>query len=76
MEIVPIAIAVPIIAAVVQVAKGFGLPTQLALVLAVVLGVVYSLFGSMPFFNEVVIGIVTGLAAGGTYDAAKAVRNV
>lgn len=63
---------VPAIVALVNLAKGLGLPARLALLLAVVLGVALNLAGwawaDHSWFSYANSGLLLGLAAAGLYD--------
>lgn len=66
-----LAIAVPILTAVMEVLKRAFLPSRFVQLVAVVLGVVYSVFGNGAVtFDSVVLGVILGLSASGLYDGA------
>jgi flagellar biosynthesis/type III secretory pathway M-ring protein FliF/YscJ len=69
-------LTVPAVLAIVELAKRLGLVAKWALLLAVVaavaLNVAAYLWSSSGLFAAIVAGLLTGLAAAGVYDAAKA----
>jgi hypothetical protein len=66
-------IAVPVILALVEVAKRTGLPNKYAPVLSVVLGVVFvGIWGDSVLTDALFEGLVTGLTASGLYSGVKA----
>lgn len=80
MELITTLATVPAILALVTLAKDLGLPSKLAPVVAIVLGMVLSLFDavtsglSLDQQNLMVIlgtGIILGLSASGLYDGAS-----
>lgn len=84
MELVTTLATVPAIIALVTLAKDLGLPSKLSPLLAVVLGVVLTLFDAIAFgdafTNQTVMqaigmGVILGLSASGLYDGARAVGN-
>ena len=60
-------IFVPLIIALVEFAKRMGMPTKFAPLLAVVLGLVSSLYKGVIMFDTIVAGLVIGLASAGLY---------
>ena len=70
-----IVIIVPLIVGLMQVAKNTGLDTKYVSLLNLVLGVGFAfLFPVSPFIQEtLIIGIMAGLSAGGSYDIIKPV---
>lgn len=80
MDIVTTLATVPAVIALVTLAKDLGLPTRLSPLLAVVLGVVVSLFdlfatgsvlGTQSVLQTVGTGVILGLSASGLYDGAR-----
>lgn len=66
------AVAVPIITALVQALKMAFLPSRFAILVAIVLGILYSGFSNNIFnFQTVIFGVTVGLASSGIYDVAK-----
>lgn len=67
-------ITAAVIIAVVQIAKGLGLDSKFAPVLAVLLGIIGNLgarFVGTEIWELVIGGLVVGLTAAGTYDVIK-----
>ena len=75
MNIVVVAATVPAILALVNFAKGLGLSSKLAMLLAVILGGGLSYadyaFGTTGVYNAIVQGILLGLGAAGLYDISE-----
>lgn len=70
---VDLTMAVPIIIALVQVAKVTGLPSRFAPILSVVLGLgVFYIGGDASVGDNLFEGLVAGLAASGLYSGVKA----
>lgn len=72
-------VSVPAILALVNLAKGLGLSGKWAALVAVVLGaglaVAQGQLGALPWFQDLIQGVLLGLSAAGLYDlAAPAVR--
>ncbi len=66
-------IFVPLIIALVEAAKRVGMPSRLSPVLAIVLGLVASLYKGVIMFDTIVEGLVIGLASAGLYSGTKRV---
>ena len=81
-QLVAAAAAVPLIVAVVELCKALGLPTRLAPLAAVVVGLALGMLGTLvafypaarPWLEGVLGGIVLGLAASGLYSGQKTLR--
>ena len=70
---IDLTIAVPVIVAIVSAAKTAGLPSKIAALLSILLGVVgFYFIGSADLAANVFSGIVAGLTASGLYSGAKA----
>lgn len=72
-------VSVPAILALVNLAKGLGLSGKWAALVAVVLGaglaVAQGQLGALPWFQDLIQGVLLGLSAAGLYDiAAPTVR--
>lgn len=66
------AIAVPVITGLIQVLKMAFLPSRFAPLVAVILGVSFSVFANTVFnFQTVLFGVIVGLSASGLYDTVK-----
>lgn len=67
-------VSVPAILALVNLAKGLGLSGKWAALVAVVLGaglaVAQGQLGAMPWFQDLIQGVLLGLSAAGLYDLA------
>ncbi len=70
-----------VIVGLVELAKGQGLPSRYAPVLAVVLGLAFATLGRLDdptagtWLQVELLGLITGLSASGLYSGARAVRN-
>lgn len=75
MDTVNLVLSVPMVVALVELAKRTGLPTRWALLLAIALGIALSTasyyWATSGLFAAVMEGLLLGLAAAGLYDAAK-----
>ena len=76
MDTVSMILTVPAILALVNLAKTLGLPTRLAALAAVLLGVGLSIahvyLAGTPVWGALTTGAILGLSAAGLYDTAKA----
>ena len=72
--------AVLIIIGLVQLAKSAGLPSKWAGLVAVTLGVVasvcFTLWGEVPVYKAVIVGLALGLSAAGLWSTQKATRGL
>ena len=66
-------LSIPAIVAIVELVKGAGMPTKLAPVVSVVLGVCFSLVFCGMTIDCVGTGLVLGLGASGLYSGGKTV---
>ena len=68
-------LVIPAVIALVTMMKDIGLPGRLAGPVAVALGLAamaaYTLWGDLPIFVNLMIGVLIGLGASGFYDLAK-----
>lgn len=68
-------LSVPAILALITIAKDLGLPSKLAPVAAIVVGVVLAvlnhLLAGTPVWGAIASGLLLGLSASGVYDTAK-----
>lgn len=64
-------IAIALILSLVQVAKGLGLPTKLAPVLAIVLGLALALGFNGILRDNIIAGLIWGLSASGLWSGTK-----
>lgn len=66
-------IFIPVILGVVEIAKGFGLPSKYASLLSVVLGIGLMLLavGDASIRTNILQGVVYGLSASGLYSGSK-----
>ncbi len=78
MELIEGVYMIPVIIAVVEVAKGLGFNQKFAPVLAVILGQIFAFgvayFGNTVEFAAMIQGLVGGLGAVGLYSGVKNVR--
>lgn len=78
LELIGGVLAVPVIVAIVELAKQQGLPARWAMPLAVGLGLAMAAlvfyFGASPLYQHLVRGLLAGLAAAGLYSGVKAMR--
>ena len=70
--------AVLIIVGLVQLAKSAGLNSKYAGLVAVIMGVIasvgFTLWGNVPIYKAIIVGLALGLSAAGLWSTTKSVR--